>query len=262
MNPLKFRSAPLLNRPALLSMPVIGAVIGVMGPFESYGTMGLGERVGHFALCVTLIGAMVMTSSYFIARRFFQGYWPIWAALCLDLLLTIPGTAIILGSLSVFAPDSLGEIHPPDLLWQNLVMMLTFRASSLLVSWRRVREGPRVALSLEQKPSPDEFTKRMPFGLRGERILALSSEDHYLRVHTPRGEALILMALSHAAPLMSDGFLVHRSHWVAREAIKSASSTSVKLITGLSVPISRHRAKEFRTWLDRQLPHSSLLAAG
>jgi hypothetical protein len=262
MNPLTFKSAPLLNRHVLLSMPVIGAVIGVMGPFESYGTMGFGERVGHFALCVTLIGAMVMTSSYYIARRFFQGYWPVWVALCLDLLLTIPGAVIILGSLSLFAPDSLGEIHPLDLLWQNLVMMLAFRASSLLVSWRRVREGPQAASSLEQKPSPDEIARRMPFGLRGESILALSSEDHYLRVHTPRGEALILMALSHAVPLMDDGFLVHRSHWVAREAIKSANSTSVKLVTGLSVPISRHRAKEFRSWLDEQRPDSSLLAAG
>lgn len=262
MNPLTFRSAPLLSRYALLSMPVIGIVIGLMGPYESYGSMGLVARLGHFALCVTVIGTMVMTASYYTARRFFQGYWPVWAALCLDLLLTVPGVFVIQGSLAVFAPQSLGEVHPQDLLWQNLIMMLAFRASSLLLSWRRIRDRPQLLTRPESKPPSDEIIRRMPFGLRGERILALSSEDHYLRVHTPKGEALILMALSHAVPLVGDGFLVHRSHWVAREAIKSAGSTSVKLVTGLSLPISRHRAKEFRTWLDSQTPDSHLHAAG
>lgn len=262
MNPLTFRSAPLISRYALFSMPIIGVVIGLMGPYESYGSMSLVVRLGHFALCVTVIGTMVMTASYYTARRFFQGYWPVWAALGLDLLLTVPGVFVILGSLAIFARQSLGEVYPQDLLWQNLIMMLTFRAASLLLSWRRIREGPQMAPTTGSKPLPDEITKRMPFGLRGERILALSSEDHYLRVHTSRGEALILMALSHAVPLMADGFLVHRSHWIAREAIKSASSISVQLVTGLSLPISRHRAKEFRAWLDRHLQEPNLHAAG
>lgn len=255
MNPLQYRSAPLLSGYAFLSMPVIGALIGVMGPYESYGSMGLAARVAHFALCVTLIGAMVITASYYVARRFFQGFWPIWAALGIDILLASPGAAIIFGSLSIFAPDNLDEIRLQDLLWQNLIMLMAFRAISLLISWRRVREGSNIRSTPAGTPPPHEIMMRMPFGLRDERILALSSEDHYIRVHTAQGEALILMTLTHAVALIGDGFLVHRSHWIAREGIKSANATSVKLITGLSVPISRHRARDFRTWLDRQ--HSS-----
>jgi DNA-binding LytR/AlgR family response regulator len=46
------------------------------------------------------------------------------------------------------------------------------------------------------------------------------------------------------------GFQVHRSHWVANTAIKSVGRGRVELVTGLTVPLSRHRRKAFDAWLD------------
>lgn len=245
---LKSRSAPLLQWQALLSLPIAGFIIGLTGPFASYIDMGFAQRIGHFVICVSAIGSATLIASYLVARRFFQGYWPLWAALTVDLALTIPGAAIVFASLSYFAPHVAPHVEPIHLFWQNLLMTLIFRALSLLASWRRIGEG-RHADDAPSDPRGDAgFRQYLPFELRASRVLSLSSEDHYLRVHTPSGEALIHMTLAAASEMLPDGFQIHRSHWVAKDAIKSFGVTKVELITGLSLPVSRHRYKAFLQW--------------
>jgi len=55
----------------------------------------------------------------------------------------------------------------------------------------------------------------------GIDIIALSAEDHYVRVYTPVGSDLILYRFSDAMAEMPDGvgLQVHRSHWVRKSAI-------------------------------------------
>jgi LytTr DNA-binding domain len=256
---LKSRSAPLLRWQALLSLPVAGFVIGLTGPFASYIDMGFWPRIAHFVLCVTTIGSAALVVSYFVARRFFQGYWPLWAALLVDLALVGPGAAIVYASLSWFAPNVVLHVDPAHLLWQNLLVGLIFRALSLLASWRRIGEGRHTG-TVWQDPVPNSaFNDRLPFPLRSSPVLALSSEDHYLRVHTPSGEALIHMTLAAAMELRPDGFQIHRSHWIAREGLKSATGVKVELITGLCLPLSRHRSKAFQEWLRMISRHSGSL---
>jgi len=250
MSFLTFRSAPVLPWRALISLPLIGVVLGLIGPFGSYSGMNVAERIGHFTLCVTLIGSASLIISYAVARRFFQGYWPLWAALLVDLALTLPGAAVIYLSLRLIVPDVAARLEPTQLLWQNLLLALVFRAVSLLVSWARVRGGGHVETAAQIVEAASDLRAKLPRSLRAEPILALSSEDHYLRVHTPKGEALIHMTLAEAAASLPHGFQVHRSHWVANTAIKSVHANRVELVTGLSVPLSRHRRKAFDAWLE------------
>ena len=127
--------------------------------------------------------------------------------------------------------------------------------SFFTLSWWRRRlnlEGPETgpeaagALSLaDGVPTAESvILEKMPFGKRG-RILALSAEQHYVRVITDRGEDLVLMRFSDAAALCSrlDGMQVHRSHWVCRSAIRDirreAGRMEVVLESGHSLPVSR-----------------------
>lgn len=248
---LKSRSAPLLSWQTLFTLPVAGFVIGLTGPFASYVDVGFWPRIAHFMLCVTIIGTTTLVASYIIARRFFQGYWPLWAALTVDLALVIPGVAVIYASLGYFAPNVLDHVDPLHLLWQNLLIAMIFRALSLLASWRRIGEGRCTHDDKLTAATKAKLNERLPLALRTAQILALSSEDHYLRVHTPSGEALIHMTLAAATQLLPDGFQIHRSHWIARAGIKSANNAKVELITGRCLPISRHRSKEFCEWLNK-----------
>ena len=76
-------------------------------------------------------------------------------------------------------------------------------------------------------------------------ILALQSEDHYVRVHGQRGSELILMRLRDAIAEMEGvaGAQVHRSWWIAHRAIlrcdPAGRSWLITLDGGLSVPVAR-----------------------
>ena len=65
------------------------------------------------------------------------------------------------------------------------------------------------------------FLERLPVKFRNAELYAISSEDHYLRVHTSLGEELILMRLADAVRELTgaEGLQVHRSWWVATAAI-------------------------------------------
>ena len=85
---------------------------------------------------------------------------------------------------------------------------------------------------------------RLPLEVRG-RLLCLEMEDHYVRVHTDRGSALVLMRLSdainEAQPVQ--GRQVHRSWWVSDEAVegfeRNGRTGAVRLVNGARAPVSQ-----------------------
>ncbi|MFN3230129.1 MAG: LytTR family DNA-binding domain-containing protein [Asticcacaulis sp.] len=266
---LSLRSAPLLSPEALLSLPLAGIVLGILGPFGSVLGMDLWHRIGHFVVTVSVIGGASLGVSYLVARWRFQGFWPLWAALLTDLVLAVPGVWVIQFSLWLFAAQTLAHVSPGILLINNVVLALIFRGLSLGLSWQRIRyggsEGAETQAEERLSPSTDKQTEDpapitdpdaalrtlLPRTLRGEVVLALSAEDHYLRVHTRHGEALVLMSLAAATDARSDGFRIHRSHWVTRAAIDGVEAERIRLWTGLTLPLSRHRKAAFREWWER-----------
>lgn len=99
----------------------------------------------------------------------------------------------------------------------------------------------------------ESFLGRLPVKYRTADLHAISSEDHYLRVHTSLGEELILMRLADAVRELSgaDGLQVHRSWWVAKTSVtdeKRVDGRSLLVLpSGTEVPVSRSyrgKAKE------------------
>ncbi len=101
------------------------------------------------------------------------------------------------------------------------------------------------------------FLKRIPNGIAGD-LLSLRTEDHYLRIHTTAGSDLILFRLKDALAELdgADGMQVHRSYWVAREAIevieRKGRKTMLVLKDGQHVPVSESFMPAVRDagWLD------------
>jgi hypothetical protein len=113
---------------------------------------------------------------------------------------------------------------------------------------------PRVVV-VQAPPVPAvavRFLERLPLKLRGAEIWAVEAEDHYLRLHTSRGQDLILMRLADAVEELAgiEGTQVHRSWWVARDAISDArrgdGRATLVLKDGSEVPVSRTYAKIIR----------------
>jgi len=100
--------------------------------------------------------------------------------------------------------------------------------------------------------APPDASPALPAALRsrvprelGCEIVALEAEDHYVRVHTPKGSTLVLMRLSDAIELLDEalGMRVHRSWWVARRAVESferdGQQVVLRLTNGARVPVGR-----------------------
>lgn len=101
--------------------------------------------------------------------------------------------------------------------------------------------------SVEETLSParPRLCDRLPPHLRHADILALEAEDHYVRVHTSAGSRLLLLRLTDAVTELDDlpGARTHRSWWVARAAVRSASKGDgrgeLMLVNGCTAPVSR-----------------------
>jgi DNA-binding LytR/AlgR family response regulator len=80
----------------------------------------------------------------------------------------------------------------------------------------------------------------------------VEAQDHYLRLHTSKGQDLILMRLSDAIAELDgiEGARTHRSWWVARGAVVSAERAegraTLTLTDGAQAPVSRSYVKPLR----------------
>jgi len=136
-----------------------------------------------------------------------------------------------------------------------LVILLLWTA--LTYKWYIKQETDAVAPSIdehiEQAIAPvktlpaflDKMTKpigRMPW--------AIKAEQHYIRIYTEKGDEMILYRFSDAIKSLEDyeGLQVHRSYWVAIEAIEEINplekSYEIKLKNGVTVPVSRSNKKQ------------------
>lgn len=208
-----------------------GAALAFLGPFGTYGDFTPVERWTYWIVLTVLMWAQ--TAAAFHVLRLVSGVrrrpWFVQAGLA-ALAGAVPTTfevAYAEGLLrvgGVLTPASLVETY-------GYVAVIALGLFVPLV-WL---DRPRPAAASE--PS------RLPPELRGP-VLALSAEDHYLRVHTRGGDSLIHHRFSHAVrELGGAGVQVHRSWWVAKDAVRGVERDGERLVLvldrGLRVPVSR-----------------------
>ncbi|MDJ0749473.1 MAG: LytTR family DNA-binding domain-containing protein [Woeseiaceae bacterium] len=113
-------------------------------------------------------------------------------------------------------------------------------------------------------PSTPEFLQRVS-NLQAEDVLALQAEEHYVRIYSTGGSELVHYRFGDAAQQMPAelGLQVHRSWWVAGNAIRSAKRGSrrwqLDLVNDVAVPVSDSYVKAVRArgWLKRKPRNST-----
>ncbi|ATQ43830.1 LytTR family DNA-binding domain-containing protein [Caulobacter mirabilis] len=248
---------------AFVLSTTLGVVLGVIGPFGSYLSGDLIQRVVYWTVSLWagwLLFGLALSNLYRMAAG--QG-WPLWAwGPAAVALLTIPIAAItrLLVDRILSGAGGVGWLE-----WYGQCLIISALVSGLVL-WRVAaalrREASR-GEAVEEVSSPDSADPRdrLPRGL-GREVLCLQMEDHYVRVHTPGGSALVLMSLGQAVAGLGDleGMQTHRSWWVARDAVEGAvedgRNLRLKLKGGLTAPVSRARVGALRAagWLERLFP--------
>lgn len=238
-----------------LFLAVCAVAIGLAGPFGMTVTQPDPLlRIGHFLVCSTGMTLLTIGAAEGLVRL--RPQLGVRALAIGAALAALPGSALVGASLCVFAPASIVHLTLTNLLIETLAMNLILT----LVAWRLLGgrlEARRTAEAV--KSAGPGLSHRLPPELRSAPVLALKAEDHYLRVYTTRGEALIHMRIGDAelALTENDGVRTHRSFWVARRAFKGVARADgrmmLKLENGLSVPVSRSRIEAVNSWLERSV---------
>jgi hypothetical protein len=241
----------------LAVMSVIGVFLGLIGPF---GTMGL---PAGFRMLIWLAFAYVGYAIYSP-----MGFMVGWGQTALALPRAgLWVAAVVIGTIPMTIAVLLIMSLPGPLEWPGLEEIVGTYSSVLVIGggvtllFQLIKPGFREPAPLpapvpqpaaasepvpapEPAPTPNPLFDALPPEL-GSAIIALEMEDHYVRVHTMLGSALVLMRMRDAVALLGEleGMQVHRSWWVARGAVedvlREGRNVRLKLARGVEAPVAR-----------------------
>jgi hypothetical protein len=163
-----------------------------------------------------------------------------------SVLMTPAVSLLVLTTEHLLTREPFGWPSYQRLLWQVWPILLAVMVVRTL-AWRR--PPARVeTLTVIAAPLPEAetaFRRRLSAKRRGARLIAIEAHDHYLRVHTDAGAELITLRFAEALDelALGHGWRVHRSWWVAADAVEEVrwrrGAGEARLVGGLIAPVSR-----------------------
>lgn len=230
-----------------LAITLAAAVfLSFSGAFTS-GQVPFPVRLAYW-LILTLLGWLWGS---FVARAMFSGAkdrgWGVWLrTVAVAAVMAAPFCFVVAAASHMAFGATFALRDAPGLFLSVFSVALVMVALNVLV------DRPATTHAAAADDPPPKFLDRLPLKLRGAEIWAVEAEDHYLRLHTSKGQDLILMRLSDAIAELEgiEGAQVHRSWWVAREAIADArrgdGRAVLTLKDGAEAPVSRTYARTLR----------------
>jgi len=241
----------------ILVMVALGLLVGLLGPF---GTFGAPPAQRMLAWVIWLLaGYALFRPTNIVAGWLCEATGlPHFAGKLLALVVaSVPLTLIV----------TMMVTHLPfaDVLrWRGfwtmyLYIVVIAVVASVVMASVFGRTVPAAAAASEPAPfvlpAPPLPTLPLPPGFGA--ILALKGEDHYVRVIGEGREELVLMRMRDAIERLGerDGLRVHRSWWVARDAVVAVrrdGRTAIITLTGdHEAPVARDMMPQLRAagWL-------------
>ena len=215
----------------LLWFLVTVALLAYLGPFGTWASLAVSDRVMFWATTVGanwIIGHVVFVG---VTRTFRARTWPTWTGLVLAALVSaLPGTGMVWLAVTVYlgyqpsGVSGAAGLYTQVFVFHLIIGSLVFVFIDRRLRRRETREEPSSpAENADAVPRPASeapLLARLPARSRAE-LLHLRMQDHYVEVHTAAGSELLLLRFRDALREVQgvNGLQVHRSHWVARSAV-------------------------------------------
>jgi hypothetical protein len=234
----------LRSRRTWAGLAVVTTLAGLLGPFGTFDSYSLAERLLYWGLIVTgtyWIGAFASEAMERLLMKI--GLGQIARAIVIHLLVALPIAGFVI---LVALPFGMWP-SPRDalLLYANCVALAAAITALTLI----LPGGPAAPQVTATGIAP--LLDRLPPDRRGD-LVRISAQGHYVEVVTTRGRALLLIRFADAIAetLPGQGVQVHRSHWVASGAVTGRrridGQRHLLLSDGSLVRISRSGAKAAR----------------
>jgi DNA-binding LytR/AlgR family response regulator len=226
-----------LTATALVS---VTAILALVGPYGTILSLSLPERAAYWGLLVVLGYAVGFFASVAFLRTPAHGAARLGCVALAGVLTGAVVSLIVMGLNLVvfgFTPD-LPEL--PGFVATIMVISIIVMAVLDLFS----RHFASAAQPVSKAGGAPTILSRLPLDKRGP-LVALSVEDHYVRIRTTKGEDIQLMRLADAMREVGEtpGAQVHRSHWVAFEHVtkvtRQGDRATLYMAHGGDIPVSR-----------------------
>ena len=215
----------------------VAALLAILGPFETSTRLNVAPRFAYWLVMVAGTFAIGVAVNALLRPRL--------AAHPVALRVSILGVATGAAITPLVTALNLVTFGYWPALSEWPALLLQFLAIALIVTVIFEVIPTRTVASISAPtPRSAPLLDRLPLEKRGS-LLSLSSEDHYTRIRTTKGEELVLIrladAIREAEPVA--GLKIHRSHWVALAAVTAARRDGDRAILTLSddaeLPVSR-----------------------
>lgn len=223
--------------------------MGFLGPFGSeHGPVGL--VYAYWLICIVGGGVIGVAADELAAPRMPR----LWLrTLLVSVAMTPVVTFLVLLTQHLMLDGRFNWAGYRWLLWQVFPILLAVMAVRALV-WRRLpaRIETRTIVAAPLPEAEAAFRRRLSAKRRTARLIAVEAHDHYLKVHTDAGEELITLRFADALDdlALAHGWRVHRSWWVAADAVEAVrwrkGAGEIRLVGGLTAPVSRSCAPVLR----------------
>lgn len=230
----------LLSPLTLTALAAVSAVLCLIGPFGTLASLSLLPRAGYWATLTVsgyAIGSLISAAVLRPGKPLVQHLVRILIA---GGLTGVAMTALVsVVNWPVFGSPPFGAetvaLAGPTLVISVIVMaVIDLFSRKLSPTEAGMPDTPQAVLLLD----------RLPFDKRGP-LVAISVEDHYVRVRTTKGEEMILMRLADAIREVgaTPGAQVHRSHWAAFDQVAAVTRDGdravLQMTNGGDIPVSR-----------------------
>ncbi len=241
--PFASRESTRRLRRHLIAVVLSIAVFSWLGPFGTATRLEPELLVAYWAAAIAGNWLIAMTMVPFAIRLFLRADRPALAGIAAgSVIAALPGTGLVW----ILEWGLAGAATSATMLtWFYACVVMTHLVLAYL-AWHLV-ELPLQADSESAPPPPparSPFLSRLPARL-GEDLLHLHMQDHYVEAATTKGRELVLLRFRDALREVEglDGMQVHRSHWVARDAVSRVVRRDgrifLELGNGSRVPVSR-----------------------
>ena len=227
----------------LAMLVAIGLLMGFLGPFASERAPLVGRYV-YWMICMVGGGLIGIVADELLSRRM-AATWQ--RVVVVSVLMTPPVSLLVLTTEHLLMGGPFGwSGYLRLVLWQVWPILLAVMVVRALV-WRRspARVETRTVIAPPLPEAEATFRRRLSAKRRGARLIAIEAHDHYLKVHTDAGAELITLRFADALDELAraHGWRVHRSWWVAADAVEAVrwrrGGGEIRLVHDLMAPVSR-----------------------
>ncbi|SEH15536.1 transcriptional regulator, LytTR family [Sphingopyxis sp. YR583] len=241
----------------ILVMVALGLLIGLLGPFGTF-TAPPAQRMLSWTIWL-LAGYALFRPTNIVAGWLCEATGlPRFAGKLLALVVaSVPLTLIVTMMLTRLPFADVLRWRGFWTMYLYIVVIAVVASAVMAAIFGRTASEATTPEATAPEPPPAPAAPVLPLPSGFGPVLALKGEDHYVRIIGDAREELVLMRMRDAIERLGDrdGLRIHRSWWIARDAIASVRrdgrTAVITLRSGHEAPVARDMMPHLRAagWL-------------